>query len=257
MHSLLKSFVIAVIITQFAILATTVYLHRALSHRALKLGKTSTFIFRLILWISTGIIPREWVAVHRKHHANTDVPGDPHSPIVETFALVQFANVYLYRKAAKNPENLKKYAKDLPADKWDKILFDKSLLGLGIGIAILFVLFGPVVALYVSIIHMAGYLLLSAAVNAIGHTFGDRPYNNLATNNNWLAIITCGEGLHNNHHAAPTASKLSFKNSQIDPGWWTIKFLVGIRQATVRLATPKFKTEHETPEIQVAFQHDL
>lgn len=256
MHSLIKSLVIAIIITQFAILATTVYLHRTLSHRALRLGKTSSLIFRIILWISTGIIPREWVAVHRKHHANTDVPGDPHSPIVETFALVQFANVYLYRKAAKNPENLKKYARDLPADKWDRILFDRSLLGLGIGIAILYVLFGPLVAILASLFHLVGYLMLSAAVNAIGHTFGERPYDNFATNNNWLAILTCGEGLHNNHHAAPTASKLSFKNSQIDPGWWAIVFLVKIKQATVRLNTPKFKTEHTSPETKLSLQSE-
>lgn len=239
MHALLKSVILSLVITQFAILATTVYLHRTLSHRALKLGKSVSFIFRLILWISTGIIPREWVAVHRKHHANTDVEGDPHSPIVDTFALVQFANVYLYRKAAKNPDNLRKYAKDLPADKWDRALFDRSIVGLGIGITLLVILFGPLVALYVSIIHMVSYLLLSAAVNAIGHTFGDRPYNNFATNNNWLALLTCGEGLHNNHHAAPTASKLSFKRTQLDPGWWAIKALEKIGQAHIRLAAPK------------------
>lgn len=205
-----------------------------------------SFIFRLVLWISTGIIPREWVAVHRKHHANTDVEGDPHSPIVDTFALVQFANVYLYRKAAKNPENLRKYAKDLPADRLDRAFFDKPILGLGIGITLLVLLFGPLVALYVSIIHTASYLLLSAAVNAIGHTFGDRPYNNFATNNNWLALITCGEGLHNNHHAAPTASKLSFKRTQLDPGWWAIKALERIGQAHVRLAVPKLTSAATT-----------
>lgn len=239
MHLLLKSVIISIVITQVAILATTVYLHRALSHRALKLGKASTMAFRIILWVSTGIVPREWVAVHRKHHAYTDVSGDPHSPIVETFALIQFANVYLYRKAAKDPANLAKYAKDLPPDKWDKTFFNKPLLGLGIGIGLLLVLFGPMVALLVSLIHMASYLLLSAAVNAIGHTYGDRPYNNFATNNNWLALITWGEGLHNNHHAAPTSSKLSFKKSQIDPGWWAIRALETIGQAKIRLKVPK------------------
>ncbi|NNN19652.1 MAG: acyl-CoA desaturase, partial [Acidimicrobiaceae bacterium] len=126
-----------------------------------------------------------------------------------------------------------------PPDSWDRILFDRPLLGLGIGIFALFILFGPLVALLVSVIHMVGYLLLSAAVNAIGHTFGDRPYENGATNNNWLAIMTCGEGLHNNHHAVPTAARLSFKRAQIDTGWWTIKFLEKIGQAKVRLSMPK------------------
>ena len=239
MHSFIESAVIAIIITQVAIMVTTIYLHRALSHRALRLGKVTTFAFRAILWITTGIVPREWVAVHRKHHAYTDVIGDPHSPVVEGFLLVQFANVYLYRKAAKDKENLRKYAKDLPPDRWDMALFDRPLLGLGIGIFALFILFGPLVALLVSVLHMAGYLMLSAAVNAIGHTFGDRPHDNLATNNNWLAILTCGEGLHNNHHAVPTAARLSFKKAQIDTGWWTIKFLESIGQATLRVPRPK------------------
>ena len=239
MHSFIESAVIAIIITQVAIMVTTIYLHRALSHRALKLGKVTTFAFRAILWITTGIVPREWVAVHRKHHAYTDVIGDPHSPVVESFLFVQFANVYLYRKAAKDKVNLRKYAKDLPPDRWDRALFDRPLIGLGIGIFALFILFGPLVALLVSVIHMVGYLMLSAAVNAIGHTFGDRPHDNLATNNNWLAILTCGEGLHNNHHAVPTAARLSFKKAQIDTGWWTIKFLENIGQATLRVPRPK------------------
>lgn len=239
MHSFIESVVIAVIITQAAIMVTTIYLHRALSHRALRLSNVTTFAFRAFLWITTGIVPREWVAVHRKHHAYTDVIGDPHSPVVESFLFVQFANVYLYRKAAKDKENLRKYAKDLPPDRWDRAFFDKPLLGLGIGIFVLFILFGPLVALLVSVIHMVGYLMLSAAVNAIGHTFGDRPYDNLATNNNWLAILTCGEGLHNNHHAVPTAARLSFKKAQIDTGWWIIKFLENIGQATLRVPRPK------------------
>lgn len=196
-------------------------------------------MFRIVIWISTGIVPREWVAVHRKHHANTDVPGDPHSPIVDTFAMVQFANVYLYKKATRDGQTVRKYAKDMVPDTWDRVLFDRSLLGLGIGISALFLLFGPWVALFASLIHTVSYLLLSAAVNAIGHTYGERPYNNLATNNNWLAILTCGEGLHNNHHAAPTASKMSFRRNQIDPGWWAIKLLIRTGQAKVRLESPK------------------
>ena len=239
MKSLIESVVIAVIITQIAIMATTIYLHRALSHRALRLSKAASFAFRGILWITTGIVPREWVAVHRKHHAYTDVIGDPHSPVVENFLIVQFANVYLYRKAAKDKDNLRKYARDLPPDRWDKALFDKPLIGLGIGIVALFLFFGPLVALLVSIIHMVSYLMLSGAVNAIGHTFGDRPHDNLATNNNWLAILTCGEGLHNNHHAVPTSARLALKKTQIDIGWWAIKFLENIGQATLRAPRPR------------------
>src|SRR5580765_4486372 len=95
----------AFVVTQVATLATTVYLHRSLSHRSMTLGTGLTWALRVLLWITTGIRPRQWVAVHRKHHAYTDVPGDPHSPIIEGFAKVQFGNVALYRRVAKNEAN--------------------------------------------------------------------------------------------------------------------------------------------------------
>lgn len=238
-RTLIESAVIAILVTQLAIMATTIYLHRALSHRALKLARVASFGFRVIIWVTTGIVAREWVAVHRKHHAYTDVEGDPHSPVVESFAMIQFANIYFYRKAAKDKENLRKYAKDIPPDSWDRILFDRPLLGLGLGVLLLLVLFGPLAAILISLFHAVCYVMLSAAVNAVGHTFGDRPNGNLATNNRWLAFLTFGEGLHNNHHAVPTAARLSFRKTQIDTGWWIIRLLEMVGQATVRLPRAK------------------
>src|SRR5581483_6398987 len=102
----------AVFVTQLAIFCTTVYLHRGLAHRALTVARPVSFVMRVIMWITTGMKAREWVAVHRKHHANTDMEGDPHSPIVEGFPAVQFNNAGLYRRALRQHDLVAKYAKD-------------------------------------------------------------------------------------------------------------------------------------------------
>jgi stearoyl-CoA desaturase (delta-9 desaturase) len=221
-------------VCQLATLVTTVYLHRALSHRALTLNGPLTAVMRTILWVSTGIKPRQWVAVHRKHHAHTDVEGDPHSPILEGFAAVQLGNVGLYRRVANDEVQVRRYARDLPADAWDRVLFDRAFVGLGIGIALLVVLLGPWYALLASLVHTASYLLLNAAVNAVGHTFGKQPHPNMARNSQLLALLTSGEGLHNNHHAIPTAARLAMARGQVDPGWWFIRLCRRLGWATVR-----------------------
>src|SRR5690349_23099749 len=117
--------VVGFAVAQLATLVTTVYLHRALSHRAITLAPGLAFAFRVLTWITTGIRPRQWVAVHRKHHAFTDIEGDPHSPVLLGWVRVQLKNVALYRHEATNPTTVAKYAKDLPADRWDRILFDR------------------------------------------------------------------------------------------------------------------------------------
>src|SRR5256884_7489552 len=141
-RSPLAALVGAVVVSQLALFVTTIWLHRALSHRAMTVTPGLARIFRVVTWITTGIRPRQWVAVHRKHHAFTDVEGDPHSPILEGFAQVQFGNVALYRKVAKDEDVVRRYARDLVPDRWDRIFFDHALFGLSFGIAILVVAFG-------------------------------------------------------------------------------------------------------------------
>lgn len=233
--TVLKVLLAGFIVSLIANTATTVYLHRALSHRALTLSPVATGVFRVVVWITTGIRPRQWVAVHRKHHAFTDVEGDPHSPVLLGWWKVQMGNVMLYRREARNPDTLARYARDLPADRWDRVLLDRSLLGLALGIGVLMVILGPVAGGVAAFVHLNIYLGGSAAVNAIGHHFGRRPYPNSAGNLQWLAFITAGEGLHNNHHAAPTSARLSHRWFEIDPGWWVIKSLTWLRLARVRL----------------------
>jgi stearoyl-CoA desaturase (delta-9 desaturase) len=239
--AVLIALAVGFVVAQAGTLVTTVYLHRTLSHRAMKLNRPVTFTCRVLLWIATGIRPRQWVAVHRKHHAYTDVPGDPHSPVLLGWTKVQFGNVGLYRKVATDPEQVKRYARDLPPDRWDRVLFDHAFLGLAIGISILVVVFGPWIGLLAAGFHAGLYLMLNAAVNAVTHTFGRRPYDNLATNLPWLAWLTMGEGLHNNHHAAPTSAKLALHRGEVDPAWWVVAGLRKLRWAEIRHDTVKLK----------------
>jgi stearoyl-CoA desaturase (delta-9 desaturase) len=156
-------------------------------------------------------------------------------------------NVALYRKALSDPSLISKYARDLPDDKWDRWFFGHNKTGLGLGIAILVVTLGPWTGLLAAFIHANVYLAGNAAVNALGHHFGKRPYPNEATNLQWLAFFTMGEGLHNNHHAAPSSPRLSHQRGQVDFGWWVIRTL----KAT-RLATLRFSDVRLTPSAQSA-----
>jgi stearoyl-CoA desaturase (delta-9 desaturase) len=222
-------------VTQLAIVVTTLYLHRTLAHRALTLAPGVTVVFRVILWITTGIRPRQWVAVHRKHHAHTDVEGDPHSPVLLGFAAIQLGNVVLYRRAAGDPAVVTRYARDLEPDRWDRALFDHAIPGLAIGIAILCLTLGVGAGLLAAAIHTVAYLTLSAAINAVGHRFGPQPFPNTARNNQWLAWLTAGEGLHNNHHAAPTSARFALGPGEVDPAWSLVRLLVARGWASVRL----------------------
>ncbi|HYX45019.1 MAG TPA: fatty acid desaturase, partial [Acidimicrobiales bacterium] len=173
---MLLALLVGAALCQIGTLVTTVYLHRALAHRALTLSPATAVVFRVLTWIITAIRPRQWVAVHRRHHAFTDVEGDPHSPLLEGFATVQFGNVALYRRAARDESTLARYARDLPPDRWDRLLFDHAVVGLGLGIGLLVLWLGLGPGLLAAGFHTAAYLLLNAAVNAVGHTFGRQPH---------------------------------------------------------------------------------
>jgi stearoyl-CoA desaturase (delta-9 desaturase) len=226
--------VVGLLVAQLATLVTTVWMHRALSHRAMTVGPAATWVFRVFTWVTTGIRPRQWVAVHRKHHAFTDVEGDPHSPLLVGFWKVQLGNVGLYRRVARDELSVKRYARDLKPDRWDRLFFDHALVGLALGVALLVVVFGPLWGAVAAVVHTVSYLMLNAAVNAVGHRFGSQPHDNTARNLQWLALITMGEGLHNNHHGAPTSARLALQPGEIDPGWWLVRFLERFGLATVR-----------------------
>lgn len=228
------------VLTQIANVATTVYLHRSVAHKAVTLSPALVGLFRAIIWLLTGIRPRQWAAVHRKHHAFSDEEKDPHSPIQLGWIRVQLTNVVLYRQVARDRSQVEKYARDLPQTTLDRFVLDHALLGLGLTTVGLMVVLGPIVGALAALFHFVLYLALSGAVNAIAHTFGDRPYENSATNVPWLAALTWGEGFHNNHHAAPTSARFSLAAGQIDFGWWVIATAQRFNFATVRHVDPVF-----------------
>jgi len=231
--------VVGLLVTQAAIFATTIYLHRGLAHRGLTVPPALALVLRTFLWVTTGMRAREWAAVHRRHHAATDTVDDPHSPAVVGFWRVQLANAALYRRVARDGVTTEKYARDLPPDRLDRWFFDHAFLGLGIGVTLSILALGWSTGLLVAVVHTVAYLGLSGAINAIGHTVGKRPAANSATNLRSLALITAGEGLHNNHHAAPTSARFSFRRSELDPAWWVIRTLGTARLVKVRHREPK------------------
>lgn len=241
MSTFLTALVVAFVVSQVATLITTVFLHRGAAHKALQIHSGVRLGFRSVIWLTTGIKPREWVAVHRYHHATTDTEDDPHSPMYIGFWKVQLGNAVLYRKALADGSLVDKYARDLAPDRLDRTLFDRGFLGLSLGIGVLVLTLGWQAGLLAAVLHTGLYLALNASINAIGHSFGRRPYPNSATNNQWLALLTSGEGLHNNHHAAPTSAKLALDRGQIDPGWWLVWLLVKTRLAKLRHAEVKLK----------------
>jgi stearoyl-CoA desaturase (delta-9 desaturase) len=223
--------VVTLAVTEAAVIATSVYLHRGLAHRALRLHPIADFLFRCILWLSTGQNRREWVAVHRKHHAFTDKEGDPHSPLLEGFWKVQLGNVFYYVREARNPETITRWAKDIKDDIWDRLLFNWGTAGAIVGVALVMLLLGPIWGLAVSIAHFVLYVfVLAPAINALGHWWGRKNFlTNSGTNIRLLAWLTGGESLHNNHHAFPSSPKFSMGRFEFDPSWIVIKILVALR----------------------------
>jgi stearoyl-CoA desaturase (Delta-9 desaturase) len=230
-------YVVAVLVglglAEVATLMTTIYLHRVLSHKCIRLHPALTMFMRAGTWMLTSISPREWVSVHRKHHNFSDVEGDPHSPHIEGYWKIMLANVYYYRREANNDDTLHKYAADLPYDRLDKVLFRRGTLGFGLTGLILVLIMGFVPGLVALFTLAVVYLLLSAAINGAGHSFGYKSFENDATNLRLLALITFGEGLHNNHHARPASPKLSAFRGEFDPAWPVIRLLVSLRLAEV------------------------
>jgi stearoyl-CoA desaturase (Delta-9 desaturase) len=219
-------------VTQVAVFSTTIYLHRCATHKAIELHPAVAFLFRVGQWLTTGLSTKEWVAVHRKHHAFTEVEGDPHSPHLHGFWSVQLGNIFHYVKEAHNPETVERYARDIPEDGWDRYLFHYGLLGLSIGTVGLCALLGLGWGLLAAAIHFVMYVfVLSSSINGLCHYVGYRNFDNTATNIRLVALFTGGEGLHNNHHGHPRSPKFSFRPSEIDPSWPLIKLLIALKLA--------------------------
>jgi len=230
--SLVWCLIASALVTQVTVFSTTIYLHRCATHKALDLHPVVAWIFRLALWITTGLSTREWVAVHRKHHAFTEVEGDPHSPHLAGFWSVQLGNVFHYIREARNPETIERYARDIKDDAWDRRLFRSGILGPAVGIVGLCLVLGLGWGLLAAAIHLFMYVfVLSSSINGLCHYLGYRNFDNTATNLRFIALLTGGEGLHNNHHGYPRSPKFSFRPSEIDPSWPLIRLLIALKLA--------------------------
>ena len=229
---------VALLLTHVTIVAVTVYLHRAQSHRALVLHPLPAHFFRFWLWLTTGMVTRQWIAVHRKHHARSDLPGDPHSPQREGIWRVLFGGMLLYSKEARNADTLARYGAGAPADWIERHVYTPhSSLGIVLMPAIAIALFGVLPGMLVYGIQMAWIPFFAAGViNGMGHYFGYRSYscNDASTNIVPWGILIGGEELHNNHHAFVTSAKLSTQWYEIDVGWIYIRTLELCGLAKVR-----------------------
>jgi stearoyl-CoA desaturase (Delta-9 desaturase) len=233
--SLAIALVAAVILIQIAVFSTTIYLHRTATHKALELHPALVFGFKFALWLTTGLSTKEWVAVHRKHHAFTDEEGDPHSPALEGFWKVQLGNVYYYMREAKKPEVLERYARDIEEGWWDRNVFHYGMGGLALGTIALCFVIGVWPGLLAAGVHAVMYVfVLSSSINGLCHHVGYKNFDNTATNIRIVALLTGGEGLHNNHHGYPRSPKFSWRKSrrgEIDPAWPVIKLLIALHLA--------------------------
>lgn len=221
--------VVAVALTEIAVIATSVYLHRALAHRALVVHPAAELAFRMVLWLTTGQRRQQWVAVHRKHHAFTDREGDPHSPRLLGFWRVQLLNVVYYVREARNRETIQKFAPDVVEDRLDRAVFSWGWVGLGLGITLLCLVLGVWPGLIAALAHAVLYVFgVAPLINGVGHWRGAQNFRNTAYNSSGLAWVTGGESLHNNHHAHPRAPKFSVRRSEFDPSWPVVRALAAV-----------------------------
>lgn len=238
-------FVVAFFLTHITILSVTLHLHRAQAHRALDLHPVLTHFFRLWVWLTTGMNTREWVAVHRKHHAYVETEQDPHSPKIYGIWTVLFRGVSLYRKAAASKEILEKYGQGTPDDWLENNVYAIKNLGVLLALGIDVICFGAKGLLLWAVQMLWIPLLAAGVINGIGHYIGYRNYEPVDQSTNIIpwGIFIGGEELHNNHHAYPRSARFSARWFEFDLGYAYIRLLCFFRLAKVRYVLPDLKKE--------------
>ncbi|MDQ3189046.1 MAG: fatty acid desaturase [Pseudomonadota bacterium] len=257
----------ALILTHITIASVTIFLHRSQAHRAVDLHPAASTFFRAWLWLTTGMVTKEWVSVHRKHHAKCETSDDPHSPQTRGINAVLWTGSELYMEEAENAETLSRYGHGTPDDWLERKLFSHfTWQGVGIMLGLDLILFGfaglaiwGVQMLWIPF-HAAG------VINGIGHWWGYRNYDSPDASNNIVpwGIWIGGEELHNNHHTYPTSAKFSSKWHEFDIGWVYIRTLQALGLAKVlrvapkaRVAEPKRLVDLETLQAVITNRYDL
>ena len=238
--------VVSLTLTHITIASVTIFLHRHQAHRALNLHAIPSHFFRFWLWLTTAIVTKEWVAIHRKHHAKCETEEDPHSPVILGIKKVLLEGAALYRKEAQNQETLEKYGHGTPNDWLENNLYSKrSELGITLMLVINVLLFGPL-GLTIWAVQMA-WIPINAAgiVNGLGHYWGYRNFQTEDASTNIVpwGIFIGGEELHNNHHAYASSAKLSNKWYELDIGWLYIRLLETFGLAQVKRRAPRVRLD--------------
>ena len=234
----------ALVTTHITIASVTIFLHRAQAHRALDLHAIPSHFFRFWLWVGTGMVTKEFVAVHRKHHAKCETEEDPHSPQTRGLKALLLTGVELYRTEAANPETVAKYGLGTPNDWIERNLYSRfTWQGVGLMLILDLLLFGGI-GLTVWAVQMLWIpVMATGVINGIGHFWGYRNFEapDASTNVVPWGVLIGGEELHNNHHTYPTSAKFSVKKYEFDIGWVYIRGLEMLGLAKVRKTPPMLK----------------
>jgi stearoyl-CoA desaturase (Delta-9 desaturase) len=261
--------VAALALTHVTIAGVTIYLHRCQAHRALELHPAVAHFFRFWIWLTTGMVTKEWVAIHRKHHAKCETAEDPHSPQIHGIHRVLWAGVFLYVRESFNKQTLERYGHGTPDDWIERTLYSRRYSYLGVfGLLGIYALaFGVVPGVLVWMVQVAWIPFWAAGViNGVGHFFGYRSYGvaDASTNIVPWGILIGGEELHNNHHAFPSSAKLSSKWYELDIGWMYIRILEELGLASVkkvaptpRYGEPKAAADFDTLHAVIANRYDV
>jgi len=237
---------VALGLTHITIVSVTVFLHRHQAHRALDLHPIVSHFFRLWLWLTTGMVTKEWAAIHRKHHAKCETVEDPHSPQILGINRVLWTGVFLYVKEAYNRETMERYGHGTPDDWMERKIYSRfAVLGLTLMGVVNVILLGIVPGVLVLVTQIVWIPFWAAGViNGIGHFWGYRNWGTEDASTNIVpwGILIGGEELHNNHHAYATSAKLSNKWYEFDIGWMYICLLeaLGLAQVKKLAPTPRF-----------------
>jgi stearoyl-CoA desaturase (delta-9 desaturase) len=230
--------------THITIASVTIFLHRAQAHRAMDLHAIPSHFFRFWLWLGTGMVTKEWVAIHRKHHAKCETEDDPHSPQTRGIDTVLWRGAELYRAEARNQETMAKFGHGTPNDWIERNLYTRySWQGVGLMLILNLALFGAVGAAVWAVQMLWIPITAAGIINGIGHYWGYRNFEapDSSTNISPWGVIIGGEELHNNHHTYPTSAKFSVKPYEFDIGWLYISAMKRIGWATVKKVPPKLQ----------------
>ncbi len=239
-----------IVVTQLTIMTVTLYLHRSQTHRGVDFHPVLAHLFRLWSWLSTAMVTRQWVAIHRKHHARCETEDDPHSPMIHGIDKVLWEGVDLYRVAARDMDEIEKYGRGTPDDWIERNVYARApSMGPTLLLFINFALFGAVgVAIWA--LQMVWIPFWAAGVvNGLGHWWGYRNFESADTSTNlspWGLVIG-GEELHNNHHAFPSSAKFSLRRFEFDIGWAVIRVLQAFGLAKVLRVAPTLDVRPNVP----------